>query len=73
MRSILTGISTEGVSESESESMRVSEALSELSFEELRDRRSALVRGTVPSTVLVSLTECWWRTWSVAYLINDGL
>lgn len=61
MRSILTGMSKEGASVSELGSTRVSEALSELSLEELRDWRSAWVRGTVPSTVLVSDAENEWR------------
>jgi hypothetical protein len=52
MRSILNGMSKAGVSAFVSAS--VSEALSESSLEEPRDWRSAFVRGTVPSTVLVS-------------------
>lgn len=72
MRSILMGMSKEGPSVSESELTRVSEALSELSLEELRDWRSAWVRGTVPSTVLVSDAEDGWRIWWVTYLMDVG-
>lgn len=65
-------MSKEGASVSESESTRVSEAQSELSLEELRDWRSAWVRGTVPSTVLISDAEDGGRIWCVADLMDVG-